>query len=310
MTDSIAGTSTSGTSDSDSIVAETSLPPAAESEPPSLEDLAQSKIDESLAETFPASDPPVHAIASRPASGADVTTRTVRLLERFEVARDTLAFRFEKPAGFEPRAGHHIRLGLPGTPGQTRNAAETWRRFSLASAPLEPFLMIATRMRGTAFKDALGLSPIGAEFEIEGPFGDLALHEDVTVPAVLLARGIGITPFRSMLVETAQRYRKHRFFVFYSNRQPADAPFLGELEALERQHPHITLVLTMTQVGERWPGETGHLDPDLIARYVKNISPPVYYLSGPARMVHGLESALMKRGARHDRIRMEVFEGY
>ena len=310
MSDSIAGASTSGTSDSDSIVAEASLAPAADVEPPSLEDLAQSKIDESLAETFPASDPPAHGVTSRPASRADVPARTVRLLERFEVARDTLAFRFEKPHGFEPRAGHHIRLGLPGVPGRTRVVAETSRRFSLASAPLEPFLMIATRMRGTAFKDALAATPIGAEFEIEGPFGDLALHADVTVPAVLLARGIGITPFRSMLVEAAQRHRKQRFFVFYSNRQPADAPFLGELEALEGQHPHITLVLTMTQAGERWLGETGHLEPDLIARYVKNISPPVYYLSGPARMVRGLETALVHRGVRHDRIRMEVFEGY
>jgi ferredoxin-NADP reductase len=308
MSDPITGSSSSPLAVS--IPADVSASSVNPPEAPSPEDRTQSSLDEGLIETFPASDPPARgAIGHRPeTSGATSPSRTVRLIERLEVARDTLAFRFEKPAGFEFRAGQHVRLVLPGP--ATRPVAETSRRFSLASAPTEPFLMIATRMRGTPFKDALAACPIGAELGIEGPLGGLTLHDDPTVPAVLLARGIGITPFRSILQESASLHHSHRFFLFYSNRQAPDAPFLGELEALERQHANITLIVTMTQPGELWSGETGHLDPDLIARYLKNVSPPVYYLSGPGRMVHGLESALITRGVRRDRLRMEVFEGY
>jgi ferredoxin-NADP reductase len=39
------------------------------------------------------------------------------------------------------------------------------------------------------------------------------------------AGGIGITPFRSILVDAAKRKLPQRIFVFYSNRRPEDAPF-------------------------------------------------------------------------------------
>jgi predicted ferric reductase len=56
--------------------------------------------------------------------------------------------------------------------------------------------MVATRMRDTAFKRALGTLPLGAEVQIEGPFGNLILHNNAARAAVFLAGGIGITPFR------------------------------------------------------------------------------------------------------------------
>ena len=44
---------------------------------------------------------------------------------------------------------------------------------------------------------------------------------------VFLAGGIGITPFRSMLVHATREKLPHRLFLFYSNRRPEDAPFLS-----------------------------------------------------------------------------------
>ena len=270
----------------------------------------QSQIDESLEETFPASDPPAHRDRSRPPSARAQGVHVVRLIERFEVAYETMAFRFEKPPGFHAEAGQHVRITLRGEAGREPLTPESSRRFSLASAPSEPFLMIATRMRGSVFKDRLATCPIGSEADLEDPFGDLMLHDDATVPAVLLARGIGITPFRSMLVEAAARQLPHRFFLFYSNRRATDAPFLAELQKLDSERPNFTLVLTMTQPSEAWRGETAHLDRELIARYLRNVSPPVYYLAGPGRMVHQLVATLTQQGIRAERIRTEVFEGY
>jgi ferredoxin-NADP reductase len=100
------------------------------------------------------------------------------------------------------------------------------RNFSIASAPGEPDLMIATRMRDTAFKRVLKTMPLGTEVRIVGTFGSLTLHHNADRPAVFLAGGIGITPFRSMLRQAAEQKLLHRLSLFYSNGRPGDAAFL------------------------------------------------------------------------------------
>src|SRR5260221_3524023 len=104
MSDSIPGSS--GISLPVSILADPSASPADEHQAPSPEDRTESSIDEGLIETFPASDPPARGSIGRfPRAGAPTTrSRTGRLIERFQVARDTLAFRFEKPARFQVRS--------------------------------------------------------------------------------------------------------------------------------------------------------------------------------------------------------------
>src|SRR5262249_6023184 len=55
-------------------------------------------------------------------------------------------------------------------------------------APGEPDLMIATRMRDTAFKRVLKTKPLGTEVRIVGPFGSLTLRQNAARPAVFLTR--------------------------------------------------------------------------------------------------------------------------
>lgn len=77
---------------------------------------------------------------------------------------------------------------------------------------------------------------------------------------VFLAGGIGITPFRSILFWAAKEKLPHRLVLFYSNRRPEDAPFLDELQALEKENPNYTFVATMTGIDKSsrsWSGETG-----------------------------------------------------
>ena len=146
-----------------------------------------------------------------------------------------MAFQFEKPDGFTFTAGQSIDLTLmnpPETDGEGNG-----RTFSIASAPDDDLLLVATRMRETAFKRMLGTLPIGSRVKIEGPFGNLVLHHDQAKAGVFLAGEIGITPFRSIRLRAAREPMPHRLFLFYANRRPEDAPFLQELEALQRQNP-------------------------------------------------------------------------
>lgn len=102
----------------------------------------------------------------------------VKLISREEVAEGTMAFRFQKPSNWTYKAGQSLDMTLLNPP--ETDAEGNTRAFSLASAPQEDFLMIATRMRDTAFKRTLKALPIGAEVKIEGPFGNLTLHNKAT----------------------------------------------------------------------------------------------------------------------------------
>ena len=147
-----------------------------------------------------------------------MTIHEARLVRRETVAEGTMAFYFSKPSGFRHQAGQSLLLTLvnpPDTDGEGNG-----RTFTIASAPHESELMIATRMRDTAFKRVLKTAPMGTAVTIDGPNGEMVLHDDPTRPAVFLAGGIGITPFLAIARHAAKERLPHRLYLFYSNRRP------------------------------------------------------------------------------------------
>ena len=225
------------------------------------------------------------------------------------VAKDTNAFYFEKPQGFSFKAGQSMDVTLM-HPNET-DAEGNSRSFSLASSPEEDMLTIATRMRDTAFKRTLRTLPKGTEVEIEGPFGSMTLHNDASKPAVLLAGGIGITPFFSMAKDAVARNLPHKIFLFYSNRTQEDAPYLEELQNLAKQNPNFTLIATMTGPNNStWQGETGYINADMVKKFITNVQSPIYYIAGPSAMAVAMQKLVAEIGGLEDNIRIEEFAGY
>jgi ferredoxin-NADP reductase len=221
-----------------------------------------------------------------------------------------MAFRFAKPADWTYRPGQFVDITLLDPP-ETDSEGNT-RGFSISSAPHEDVIMITTRLRDTAFKRVLRTMPIGTSVKIEGPFGDLRLHHAAR-PAVVLTGGIGITPFRSILLETIRAGGlPYPVVVLYANRRPKDAAFLDELRELARQDANLTFVPTMSglESGEPWEGERGHIDASMLERHLGGVTDAIYYLTGPPGMVQGLRTMLVSVGVDEDDIRTEEFTGY
>lgn len=236
---------------------------------------------------------------------------SVRLKNREEVAERTIAFRFERLPGWTFKAGQSIDMTLIDPP-ESDSEGNT-RAFSIASAPQEDTLMVATRMRDTAFKRTLKGLPLGSTVKIEGPFGNLTLQNNAAKTAVLLAGGIGITPFRSIVFRAAREKLPHRIFLFFSNRRPEDAPFLEELQRLENDNANYKLIATMTEMQKSnrpWHGETGFINKEMLSKHLKAAASPSYYIAGPPGMVTGLRESFNKTGVDDDDIRTEEFSGY
>jgi len=228
-----------------------------------------------------------------------------RLLGRTNVAKDTTAFHFERPRNFLFRAGQSLDLILLGLgPGSQNELRHTFS---------DEHIMVVTRMRDTAFKRSLSRLPIGAEVRIEGPMGSFTLHNNTARPAVLLAGGIGIAPFLSIVSHAQKRGLGHRIILFYANRLLEDAAFVDELWKMERANSRFSFVPTLTRLnGNRgeWKGETGRISPEMVSRRVGKLQGPIFYIAGPPSMVAATRHTLLEAAADEDDIRTEEFAGY
>jgi len=237
--------------------------------------------------------------------------QNIKLIESVQVAESTIAFYWEKPEGFSFVAGQFGDYTLINPP--ETDAEGNTRGFSFIVSPDENRLGFASRMRDTAFKRVLKTLKSGDEIIMDAPYGDLKLHNNVSRAAVFLTGGIGITPVHSIILDATHRKLPHKIFLFYSNRHPEDAAFLAELSELQKQNPNYKLVATMTQMDKSktaWAGETGYVDEEMLKRYLVNAQNPIYYLTGPGRMVSAMRKLLNSLGVNDDDIKTEEFTGY
>jgi ferredoxin-NADP reductase len=233
------------------------------------------------------------------------------LVDRQRIARDTMAFWFDTNGGnFEFRAGQHADFVF--THPSMQSEGDNSRTFSLASSPHEKEpIMIAMRMRKTAFKTALKAAALGTKFTVSRPRGSFTLHKDITRTAVFIAGGIGIAPIRSILQHAFQERLPHKLYLFYSNREVDDAAFLEEFDNMTVQNPNLTFIPTVT--GHRtiaWPFEKGHINGEMLSRYLLGLNGPIYYIAGPSGMVSAMTGVLSTSGVSDDDIKSEEFGDY
>lgn len=233
----------------------------------------------------------------------------VKLLSKKQVADGTTEFSFEKPEAFEYRAGQFFDIILD-KPNKEAKKNDYVHGFSFVTAPFEPHIAAATRMRpDSKFKNALNALAIGSSLKIEAAWGSFTLKKSETAPVVYIIGGIGITPVHSMVSQASKDKSTRQLTLIYANRSPANAAYTQELEQLAQQNSHFTLVPVYSD--EKVAGEEhGLIDGAMIKRHVPGVKEAIYYMSGPAGMVRASRDTLMQLGVDEDNIRTEEFDGY
>ena len=239
-----------------------------------------------------------------------MATHELVLLDSFAVAEGTTAFAFAKPPGFAFQPGQYVDLSL--IEPRATDPAGNLRSFSVASAPHEDDLLLVTRMRPSPFKRELAALRRGDRVRAEGPLGELVLEEGPQ-RVVLVAGGIGITPFRAMLRDAAHRHSERDITLVYGNRTPQAGAFLDELDDLRRTLPRLRVLHCMSEPEKAlppWSGERGFVTEALIARHVPDPAQALFYVVGPPAMTAALRDVLMNLGVPDESVRVEEFAGY
>ena len=235
-----------------------------------------------------------------------------KLVERIEVAEGTMAFAFERPANFSFTAGQFLTVTLSNPPYNDIKGDR--RTFTIASPPQEAErLQITTRMTGSALKRSLAEMTLGTPVELFGPAGSFTLHKGSSMPAVFIAGGIGITPFRSMIHDVFAHHLPYQITLVYSNRNPEGAAFHDEFLKIAEAHTKFKYVPTMTHADkshQTWSGLRRYVDADFLREHIGDIMTPIFYIAGPPGMVAGIVKAVIEAGTDSARVRSEKFEGY
>lgn len=240
----------------------------------------------------------------------------LKLLEKKDEAKGTKTFIFEKPQGFTYKAGQYMYFTLPELkyPDKRGNV----RHFTLSSSPTEDFLSITVRLRAeSGYKKTLDELQPGYEITVRGPEGVFVLEDErTTVPQVMLAGGIGITPFRSMAKYATDKALPVPIHIIYSNSIPEEITFRKELDELVSKNPNLKVTHTITkpeESTESWTSLTGRINENLIQKLETGnwkLETEIFWLCGSPPMVSALEEALEKLQIPQERLRVEKFTGY
>lgn len=233
-----------------------------------------------------------------------------RIKDRKEVAKGTIEVTFDllgKQINFQP--GQIFSITLINPPFFDEKGAR--RHFSLVNSPNEGnIITMATRVRDSAFKKSLSQMPLGSEVEIDDTArGDFILPVKTTRPLVMIAGGIGITPYMSMFKFINEEKLPFKIILIYSNRDKSSAAYFNKLQQLQKENPNIKVVFSMTE-DQAWKSEKRRIDADLTQEYARKMEDPIYYLSGPPAMVEAVKNSLTKAGIKNSNIKSESFSGY
>lgn len=254
----------------------------------------------------------------------DPAEYSVRLLARHPIAQDTMAFTFERPPGFDFVPGQFVSLQLQDFAAPEDGSDDGERMLSLAGAPHDEHLMVAVRMRDTAFKRHLlhaATGTEGARVTLSPAMGELVLPPGTEQPLVLVAGGIGITPFYSMLRHLQREATAARAVpqvtLLYGNRSAALATWQGELDAMAQGGGFLRVVHVLDDGATRAAGprsasttRSGLITAELIRQEVADWQACRYYIVGPGAMVASLQDCLDSLQVAPEQVEVEFFAGY
>ena len=233
----------------------------------------------------------------------------LKLKEKVKVAENTYDYVFESARALSYRPGQYMEWTLAHAHPDNRGNR---RYFTLASSPAEPDLRLGLKFYSPAstFKNALSAMKVGDSVVASQLSGEFVLPEDTKRKLAFIAGGIGVTPFRSMILDLLDRGEARDAVLLYSNKTVSEIAYRDIFDRASRELGIRTVyALTAEPSVPAW-AHGGPIDARLIAESMPDYRERTFYISGPHAMVNAFKKTLRDMGVPRRHIKVDFFPGY
>lgn len=222
------------------------------------------------------------------------------LNQKTKMAADIYDFSFMPDRKINFRPGQYLEWTLGHKPSDSRGNR---RYFTIASSPTEAEIKMGVKFypEASSFKRSLQSLAPGQRLFVSQLAGDFILPKDVEEKLVLIAGGIGITPYRSMAKYLTDRNEVRDIILIYSAKAPTDFVYQDVFKAAE--DVGWWNIYTASDV-------EGYLTADRLKKEVPDYKERMFYISGPRSMVVVFQDTLKKLGIPKSRIKTDFFPGF
>ena len=210
-------------------------------------------------------------------------------------ASNSISIIFERPRGLNFYPGQYLDIELP-----VMDPLGTARILSIASSPSEDFVMVTYHTGISVYKKYIEKLKPGNTVESSHPAGTVVI--DDSSPLIMIAGGIGIAPYRSMIKWAVDRQLKIPITLIYSNSNE-DIIFKEELDQWQTQLPSLKIHYIITS-------KVGRLDESKLMSIGIDFVNTIFYLAGSPSLVDDFENILLNLGVESFNIRTDRFDGY
>ncbi|MEM3839034.1 MAG: hypothetical protein QXF01_00420 [Candidatus Micrarchaeaceae archaeon] len=196
----------------------------------------------------------------------------------------------------------------------SENKKHMAKSFSIASDPSSAemeFYIVKRSHVGTSIEHTSHFveSNIGDRYYIKGPYGQFRFDPSENKKVLFVAGGTGIAPFVSMLRHIKALKSGNDVDMLYSIKYPTEIIRKPELEAYARELGlKTTITVTRPQPGDKWNGETGHVNAGMIKRHSPDVVERTCYICGPPAFVKAVKDALISLSVKPERISADVWD--
>lgn len=182
--------------------------------------------------------------------------------------------------------------------------------FSLASSPSQKDRILFGIKIEKSFTQGLINLKEGDPLLVAGPYGKFYYDERKYADLVMIAGGIGITPFFSTLSYATDRNLKNKLTLIYSAKTKKCATFCEEIRELAHKNANISALFSFTdEPGEPSEEEIVHkrIDANLINNLIGSVYGKTFFICGPAPFMKAMVNNLLSLGVTKNQIKMEEF---
>ena len=186
------------------------------------------------------------------------------------------------------------------------------RFFSIVNSPSSgEALQFAMRVKGNYTRTVSELNK-GDKVYIGGPYGEFIIDPEFDKRIIMMAGGIGVTPFVSMIRHATETQSQIPMTLLYSCKTEDDIPFINELRLLEQRNPQFKLVLFISSGGINRINKSTVVRGRIRTSVIEQISGGstnkyTFFVCGPSSFIGNMSDMLVGMGTEPQRIVVEAF---